>query len=404
MNKDFFEYVPEGLAIVDEDMSIICSNQKFRSYFGDTKKLTDIVFLDRKTRVPSNPVDFNQCFDTPLEDLEVLYINETKADLFFSISSTSFTEGNNKRLCVAFKNITNFLYYVDIFEKLYNGMSSQTIKLDKLIKEKDEVNRELKKRDTEMHHQLLLAQDIQKKLFPPIRTLFGNYEIASKITPANQVSGDLVFFFERDQTHIDIITADITGHGIPAALITMLLRTSLQNAINSRHSPAQVLKDVNNDLYEIFSNACVFVTIMYCQIDILSDEITIFNCGHPAPFHLHSQKATLDQKEAGGMMLGVMEELEFNQQVLHLDTGDFLFIITDGVTEALNEDGTFFEDTFNEALIDISKNHSDFTPIQAIRFLLEKLNNHIGVSKSYSDDVTIICIKKTKEKVFNTNF
>ena len=255
-----------------------------------------------------------------------------------------------------------------------------------------------------MHHQLLLAQDIQKKLFPPIRTLFGNYEIASKITPANQVSGDLVFFFERDQTHIDIITADITGHGIPAALITMLLRTSLQNAINSRHSPAQVLKDVNNDLYEIFSNACVFVTIMYCQIDILSDEITIFNCGHPAPFHLHSQKATLDQKEAGGMMLGVMEELEFNQQVLHLDTGDFLFIITDGVTEALNDDGAFFEDTFNEALIDISKNHSDFTPIQAIRFLLEKLNNHISVPKSYSDDVTIICIKKTKEKVFNTNF
>ena len=404
MNKDFFEYVPEGLAIVDEDMSIICSNQKFRSYFGDAEKLTDIVFLDRKTRAASNPIDFNQCFNHPLEDLEVLYINETKTDLFFSISSTSFTEENSKRLCVAFKNITNFLYYVDIFEKLYNGMSSQTIKLDKLIKEKDEVNRELKKRDTEMYHQLLLAQDMQKKLFPPIRTLFGNYEIASKITPANQVSGDLVFFFERDQTHIDIITADITGHGIPAALITMLLRTSLQNAINSRHSPSQVLKDINNDLYEIFSNACVFVTIMYCQIDILSDEITILNCGHPAPFHLHSQKAILEQKESGGLMLGVMDELEFNQQVLHLDTGDFLFIITDGVTEATNADGTFFEETFNETLIDISKNHSDFTPIQAIRFLLEKLDNHISVPKSYSDDVTIICIKKTKEKFFNTNF
>lgn len=394
MNKDFFEYVPEGLAIIDENYDIICSNIRFKSHFGNIKKLTDLVLLDRKTRGQLPAFEFDKSFNNPLNDMEALYVNENNADLFFSISHTSFMEGNEKRLCFAFKNITNFLYYVDIFEQLYNGMSTQTIKLDKLIKE-------LKRRDNEVHRQLLLAQDIQKKLFPRIRTLFGNYEIASKITPANQVSGDIVFFFERDQTHIDIITADITGHGIPSALITMLLRTSLQNAINAKHSPSQVLKDINNDLYDIFSNAGIFATIMYCQIDILSDEITIFNCGHPAPFHLHSSKFSLEQKESGGTMLGVTEEVDYYQHVLRLDVGDFMFIITDGITEAMNENNVFFEETFNDLLIDISKNHSDFTPIQAIHFLLNKLNEHIGEQKSYSDDVTIICIKKIKEKSFS---
>lgn len=400
MNKDFFEYAPEGLAVIDENAYVVCCNQRFCSYFGNIQKLTDIVFLDRRTRTPLPSIDFNYYFNNPLNDVEALYINKNNTDLFFSISYTSFIENERKRLCIAFKNITNFIYNVDIFEKLYNEMSTLTIRLDKLIREKDETNKELKKRDMEMQQQLFLAQDIQKKLFPPIRTLFGNYEVASKITPASQVSGDLVFFFERDQTHLDIITADITGHGIPAALITMLLRTSLQNAINAKHKPSQVLKDINNDLYDIFSNAGVFVTIMYCQIDILSDEITIFNCGHPAPFHLHSKKSVLEQDEAGGMMLGVTEELEFKQQIFHLDIGDFLFIITDGVTEATNADGVFFEESFNKSLIDISKNHADFSPIQAIRFLLDRLNEHIQVPKSYSDDVTIICVKKIKERVF----
>ena len=400
MNKDFFEYAPEGLAVIDETTSILFGNQRFRSYFGNIQKLTDVVFLDRQTRNPMPSINFDHCFQNPLDDMEALYVNENNTDLFFSVSYNPFTENNEKRICFSFKNITNFVYNVDIFEQLYDKMSTLTIKLDKSIHEKDEANKELKKRDLEMQQQLLLAQDIQKKLFPSIRTLFGNYEIASKITPASQVSGDLVFFFERDQTHIDIITADITGHGIPAALITMLLRTSLQNAINAKHKPSQVLKDINNDLYDIFSNAGVFVTIMYCQIDILSDEITIFNCGHPAPFHLHSKKSIFEQNDVGGMMLGVTEELEFKQQFFHLDIGDFLFIITDGVTEATNADGIFFEKTFHESLIDISKNHADFSPIQAIRFLLSKLNEHINVPKSYSDDVTIICIKKIKERVF----
>ena len=99
-------------------------------------------------------------------------------------------------------------------------------------------------------------------------------------------------------------------------------------------------------------------------------------------------------------MLGITEELEFDQKVSFLDIGDFLFIITDGVTEAINENGDFFENTFSELLLDISKNHADFTPIQAIRFLLNKLNIHIGNQESFSDDVTIICIKKIKEKIF----
>ena len=97
-----------------------------------------------------------------------------------------------------------------------------------------------------------------------------------------------------------------------------------------------------NDLYDIFSNAGIFATIMYCQIDILSDEITIFNCGHPAPFHLHSSKFSLEQKESGGTMLGVTEEVDYYQHVLRLDVGDFMFIITDGITEAMNENNVFF--------------------------------------------------------------
>jgi serine phosphatase RsbU (regulator of sigma subunit) len=400
MNRDFFEYAPDGLAIIDEDFSILYSNQKFRSCFKDVSKITDINFLDRKTKIKLSSFDFNEYFKTSPSDIEALYINENEGDSFFSISYNSFMEDNQRRLCVSFKNITNFLYYVDIFEQLYNGMSTQTIKLDNLIKEKEEINKELKKRDNEIHRQLLLAQDIQKKLFPPIRTLFGNYEIASKIIPASKVSGDLVFFAERDQSHLDIIVADVTGHGIPSALMTMLLRTSLQNAINAKLSPVDVLKKVNNDLYEIFSNAGLFATIMYCQIDILCDEITIFNCSHPAPFHLQTKKINLDQKDSGGMMLGITEELEFDQKVSFLDIGDFLFIITDGVTEAINENGDFFENTFSELLLDISKNHADFTPIQAIRFLLNKLNIHIGNQESFSDDVTIICIKKIKEKIF----
>lgn len=407
MNEDFFEYAPEGLAVIDENGSVLCSNKRFCSYFGDIRKLKDIIFLDRMTKTPLPVVNFDYYFCNPHDNVEALYINKNNTALFFSISYTPFTENDEKRLYLAFKDVTGLVYNADIFEQLYNKMSRLSIELNDLNKEKDKAIQEkntaiqdLKKRDMEMKRQLLLAQDIQKKLFPPIRTLFENYEIASKIAPAEQVSGDLVFFFQRDQTHIDIISADVTGHGIPAALITILLRTSLQNAINAKHNPSQVLKDINNDLYDIFSNAGLFAAIMYCQIDILSDEITVFNCGHPAPFHLKSKKIAMEENEAGGRALGTSEDLEFKQQIFHLDAGDFLFIVTDGIIEAMNESGVFFEDTFKELLIDISKNHADFSPIDAIRFLLDNLDNYIQVPKSYKDDVTIICIKKISERVF----
>lgn len=396
MDKDFFECIPEALAVIGENASILFSNQRFCSYFGNIQKLTDIVFLDRQTEEPLPSMNFNYYFDNPRNDIEVSYRKwKNSSPQYFSISHKSFTENDEKKICFSFRDITAPVYNATVFETFYDEINRLTV-------EKDEATQKLKKQNMEIQQQLFLAQDIQKKLFPPIRTSFGNYEIASKITPASQVSGDLVFFFERDQAHIDIITADIAGHGIPSALITILLRTSLQNAINAKHKPAQILKDVNNDLCDISSNAGVFATILYCQIDIVSDEIIIFNCAHPAPFHVHFKKLLLEQNNDGdnGKMIGVAEELEFKQQLFHLDIGDFLFIITDGVTEARNANGDFFEETFKESLINISKNHADFSPIQAIRFLLDKLNKHIEVPESYSDDVTIICIKKIKGREF----
>ena len=82
MNKDFFEYVPEGLAIIDENYDIICSNIRFKSHFGNIKKLTDLVLLDRKTRGQLPAFEFDKSFNNPLNDMEALYVNENNADLW----------------------------------------------------------------------------------------------------------------------------------------------------------------------------------------------------------------------------------------------------------------------------------------------------------------------------------
>lgn len=400
MNMAYFEYAPECLAIVDEKAKIIHVNQKFRTFFGavafEGNLLSNIKFCNKNGENLFEGNKILAYLNYPCENREIQYATPEGYRFYFLLSCNTIKLDEEKYIYFSFKHVTDFVSYKNIFEELYNNLSSKTIELDNVLREKEAAYKMLKQKDTEMLHQLTLAQDIQRRLFPEINKTFSGYEIATKIQPATMISGDMVFFYEKDKNHIDIIVADVTGHGIPAALITMLLRMSLQTTMHTVNTPLSVLQQLNKDMYSILSNSTIFATILYCQIDTFTDNVKICNCGHPPPILIKGNRnGKVERKKSGGIMLGVEEELDYDFDEFHLEKDDILCFITDGVTEATNKEGDFFEETLYRSLQEIGQKKPKPPLNEVILHLLTKLNEHTKTSE-LQDDVTIVCVTQNK--------
>lgn len=235
-----------------------------------------------------------------------------------------------------------------------------------------------------------IAADIQQRILPTQFPKVDDYEISAYMRPARVMGGDFFDVFQCDNGDIGFVVADVSGKGVPAAFYMAVARTLIHSAAQTVAEPADCLVRVN----ELLCNHHIpgmFVSVFYGRIDQNSHKITFANGGHQLPIKTGIGRAPQELEGGHGVVLGIVPGLEYQQAEVILEPGEFLFVFTDGVTEAFNaERQAFGEDRLEKCLNTVS----NLTAAQVIDHVDKAINEFVGEAGQH-DDITGLIVRRT---------
>lgn len=238
--------------------------------------------------------------------------------------------------------------------------------------------------------QLEVARQVQLELLPPGDPQLSGYDISAYNFPTEEVSGDYYDWVSIYDDQIAIVIADVSGKGVPAALLMAFLRASLRAATHIGYSTHVSMAKVNYLLWESIERN-QFVTAFYGILDGPNGTLSYSNAGHTPSLLVHANGSHrfIDR---GNVPLGMFRDTRYHEYYLSFEPGDLLVLYTDGVTEATNPSG---EEFGRERLAEAVKAHSNLNARDLITSLQrEVLDWTDGLGAS--DDVTFFVIKALK--------
>ena len=254
-----------------------------------------------------------------------------------------------------------------------------------------EVMREaLRSRDelVALRQELGVAARMQESILPTSFPEDPRYEIHAWMTPAKEVGGDFYDFFKLEDGRIGIVMADVSGKGVPAALFMMVSRTLMKGTAIGENDPATCLKEVNQLLVES-NEESMFVTVFYGSFDPSTGILEYANAGHNLPYIVKASGEVHPIECDSGLVLAVMPGFEFPGGSMQLERGDGVFFYTDGITEAMDEEGVEFGDDELAAVLEETAGSSAAT---FNRKAVEAVQEHAGEA-AQSDDITCLMLR-----------
>ena len=191
-------------------------------------------------------------------------------------------------------------------------------------------------KNARIESELTLANDIQAHMLPNIFPPFPEQEeidIYATMHPAKEVGGDFYDFYMLDDKNVAVVIADVSGKGVPAALVMVITKTLIKNEMSAGLSPAEAFTKVNQMLCEGNDNN-MFVTAWLGVLNTETGILTYVNAGHNPPLVKQNNGDFVFLKSRPGLVLAGMEGLHYRQNELQMQPGDRLFLYTDGITEA----------------------------------------------------------------------
>ena len=245
----------------------------------------------------------------------------------------------------------------------------------------------------QLEKDLQIANEVQRILLPTESPQIDGYELAGTNLPARYVSGDYFDYIPLDADRCGVAIADVSGKGIPAALLMAMVRTALRLLAGENQSPCEVLKRLNKQLYPDIKED-MFISMAYAIIDRRSAEIRLVRAGHDAPLVYRAKDGSVSKISPPGMAVGIDSGGAFNRVTndfsLVLEPGDCLILYTDGVTEALDRNGDEFG---MEAMIRSIQASAPEGAAGIIQRVTSDVRAFIGEQAPY-DDITLITIFK----------
>lgn len=244
--------------------------------------------------------------------------------------------------------------------------------------------------------QLEVARQVQLELLPPKDPALPGYDISAYNYPSEEVSGDYYDWVRIYDDEIAIVIADVSGKGVPAAILMAFLRASLRSATHIGYATNISMAKVNYLLWESIERN-QFVTAFHGILDASNRTLSYSNAGHNPPLLLKANGQT-QFIQHGELPLGMFRETRYHEYHLLIEPGDVLVLYTDGVTEALSPDGVEFG---RDRLVQAVKENSD----QPARELIASLEMAVlgwTANAGANDDVTFFVIKALKDSAQNS--
>jgi sigma-B regulation protein RsbU (phosphoserine phosphatase) len=277
------------------------------------------------------------------------------------------------------------------------------LKIQRLTRELLERNKELTEKQKLLDEDLIAAGEIQKSLLPLKSPDVKHLDIAWKFIPSYLIGGDIFNFLQLDEENVGFYMIDVSGHGVPSAMVT----ASVSQILQPQNSSVTKKKIDEYPGYEIVSPREVFeildaeyplsrfekyFTMVYAIINVQDGNILYSNAAHPPPILLRND-GSCELFEAGGTIIGMGGILPFEEEQKSLNNGDKIIFYTDGVTEFQNHQGEFYGE---ERFLTILKENRD-KKIEALIDAVMKSIKDFGADAEFQDDISLLGIEYRKQ-------
>ncbi len=238
------------------------------------------------------------------------------------------------------------------------------------------------------------ASEIQRNLMPKGRLAVDGLEVAGRSDWCDETGGDYYDFFTRnvgDKVHTGIVVGDVTGHGLPSALLMTTARGFVCERIVNSGDTAAIVTDVNRHLARDVANTGLFMSMFYCEVDPVDHLLRWTRAGHDPAFLFDPATSAFDELAGPGspLPLGVLEETRYEESVRAVAPGQIIVIGTDGIWETRNAQGEYFG---KNRLMNVVGANADQPPHAIVEAALERLTEFRG-DLPVEDDATLVVIK-----------
>jgi len=286
------------------------------------------------------------------------------------------------------------------FSKNFNAAAAEIYELrHDLARSVEEKTEDLKKAYDELHHtyeqiqeDMALAESMQNKILPHDFDKIKGINCTIHYYPMSKVGGDLYDIYEIYPGHVRVFLADATGHGIQAALATMIIKGEYEKVKNTS-TPAEALKKLNSSFFRLYETLNVFFTCIIIDLHMTSGYLLYSSAGHPDQIFIHNNEITTLHHT--GKIIGALPDSTYTSHELEMEEKDKLLLFTDGLFEVFDEeDNEFGEQQLKKRVQSLSEEKAN----SIINTILSDLSRFSGTDGKISlfDDTTIIGIDITE--------
>ena len=267
----------------------------------------------------------------------------------------------------------------DSFEYLQHSLVEYIEELKSTTANKERIESELR-----------IAHNIQMGMLPKIFPAFperDDLSLSAKLIPAKEVGGDLYDFFIEDEK-LYFIIGDVSGKGIPASLVMAVTCRLFRSVASHLDKPEEIMASLNDSLSD-GNESGMFCTAFLGILDLKTGELVYCNAGHNAPLIIDTNGHVMPMRVEPNLPLGLFGGFTYGGQEMKLDRKMMLYMFTDGVNEAENNDKELFGDA---RLVALLKQNAFKTPGEIIEQTFAEVAHHANGAEQ-SDDITVMCLK-----------
>jgi sigma-B regulation protein RsbU (phosphoserine phosphatase) len=236
-----------------------------------------------------------------------------------------------------------------------------------------------------MEKELRLAHDIQMGLVPAAPLTIGGWTVEGRLVPAKQVGGDFFDYFTLEASRAVVAIADVSGKGVPAALLVSTVQSALRAFAESGLAPRAIVEQLNRTV--VRSNAAgKFVTFFLAFVDPANGRLDYVNAGHNYP-RLRRADGTLEPLTAGGLPLGMIEGSPYDAGSVAFGAGDALLLFSDGISEAID---SFMNEYGEERLEELWRSSPHEPPTATIERVMADVIAFRGAAAQNDDMTTVV--------------
>lgn len=351
--KKILERIPEGIFVFDDKLRVKFTNAAFRRYFPDRAKpkgaLFNVLACDKSETCGAgeacNYCTFYRTMTAAIKE---------KSEKTETIHTTVQSMGRTNKLSLRIRILP-----IDEKGKLFLGITDGAMQ-------------------SELEQDLLSAQQMQRRLLPPVKNM-GGIPYSYMYIPCLGVGGDLPDVYELDSQTYGVL-ADVSGKGVSAGMLSAFVKAAFDR---KQKNLALAFSQLNAKFNELDQDERSYITVAAVRIDKKEGKLRYVSAGHNAPILLRNSLGINEIESPAPPISNWMPDFEYEEKELPFEKGDLLVLLTDGVTECANAKGELFGIERTESVLMQSRNAEDF---------IGKLKTALGVFSGgkFSDDITAI--------------